>query len=268
MEYVIEDKKPSYSGPSVNELIKNFDFLSRMDQKNQIIGREEEINLLEESFYKKRMKNTLLVGPAGCGKTTIVENIAYILKNKYVFLQFDVGGSVAGTKYRGEFEQRIHNVLKQIMKYNECHEKPIVLFIDEAHSLYKAGGAEGAIDASNILKPYLSKGDITLVGATTDYEYEHTIKKDLALSRRLSPIFIKPLEKEQVLNILKKFSEESVSDIGLEYIYNSSLTIPNSCNPDISIEILDRCLARKECRGVDITSGMVNEIVNYIKKSR
>lgn len=253
---------------TVDSLLKEFDFLSRVTHASSIIGREEETNLLEEAFYKKRMKNTLLVGQAGCGKTTIVENIAYKLRNKFVFIQFDVGGSVAGTRYRGDFEQRIHTVLKKIIKYNETHERPIVLFIDEAHSLYQAGGAEGAIDASNILKPYLSKGQITIVGATTDYEYEKTIKKDLALNRRFSPIFINPLDKEQILSILKKFSEETVSDNGLEYIYNLSLTIPNSCNPDISIEILDRCMAKKSCRNIDITSRVVNDIVNYIKKSR
>jgi ATP-dependent Clp protease ATP-binding subunit ClpA len=144
---------------------------------------------------------------------------------------------------------------------------PIILFIDEIHTIIKAGDSEGAMSAANILKPYLSKLEITIIGATTNLEYEFTIKNDLAIKRRLSPIFIKNLEEETVVKILNEFSSGKLSVGLLSYIYQKSLTIKDSNNPDISIEILDRCLARKKVTGQTITKTMIDSIVRYLDES-
>lgn len=245
-----------------NLLSRNL-FLKVVDTHTKLIGRKKELELLEESLCKKRMKNTILVGSAGTGKTTIIEELSCKVKNSFRIVQFDLPMAVAGTRYRGEFEEKITNVLKKIYDFNEVATKPIILFIDEIHTLTNAGGGEGAIKAGDIVKPYLSKGEITIIGATTPEEYNKNIKMDSALSRRLSTIYIKPLKEEEIILILKKFSEDAVDEEKLKYIYERSKNIPNSNNPDISIEILDRCMARSKCRNKNISNKMIDEIVEY-----
>lgn len=128
--------------------------------------------------------------------------------------------------------------------------------------IYKAGITESdQIDASNILKPYLSRGDITIIGATTPKEYKETIAKDRALSRRLSPIWIKELDKPYVIEIINEFSKGRIKDDILDHIYERSKEIANMANPDISIEICDRCIARNKCTKKEITNEMVDDIV-------
>lgn len=247
----------------IKNIIKSVDCISVVKRHTKLIGRKEELELLEESLYKKRMRNSVIVGAAGVGKTAIIEELSHRVKDKFRILQFDIPSTIAGTKYRGEFEEKLTKVLRQIIKFNEKAEKPIILFVDEIHTIANAGGAEGAVSAGNIFKPYLSNGEITIIGATTLNEYNKYIKKDNALSRRLPAIYVKPLKDEEVLKVLSSFSEGTVSEEGLKYIFEKSRNIPEAQNPDISIEILDRCMARSQCRSEDISNKMIDEIVEY-----
>ena len=247
----------------IKNIIKSVDCISVVKRHTKLIGRKEELELLEESLYKKRMRNSVIVGAAGVGKTAIIEELSHRVKDKFRILQFDIPSTIAGTKYRGEFEEKLTKVLRQIIKFNEKAEKPIILFVDEIHTIANAGGAEGAVSAGNIFKPYLSNGEITIIGATTLNEYNKYIKKDNALSRRLPAIYVKPLKDEEVLKVLSSFSEGTVSEEGLKYIFEKSRNIPEAQNPDISIEILDRCMARSQCRNEDISNKMIDEIVEY-----
>lgn len=247
----------------------NYSFAKEIKGKPGLIGRRNEIQMLKESLFKTRMKNTILIGQAGCGKTAIIEQFVYEMKHHYTFHYFNVGGCVAGTKYRGEFEERLVNFLEEIKKFNSKaeNEKKIILFIDEIHTIYKAGGAEGAIDASNIFKPYLSQGDVIIIGATTPEEYEKTIKVDKALSRRLAPIYIDNLDDEMNLKILKNFAKDykEITEDIINYIFEKSKEL-NGTNPDISIEILDRCIGKLRLTGEIINKKVINEIVKYMKR--
>lgn len=265
----------SYSDSQSNQGITNEEFyemeykaikkahscVKEVKRHTKLVGRQKELQLLEESLYKKRMKNSVIVGAAGVGKTAIIEELAHKIKDKFRVLQLDLPSTVAGTRYRGEFEEKLTKILQSISEFNTNADKPIILFIDEIHTLARAGGAEGAIDAGNIVKPYLSNGEITIIGATTLEEYNHHIKCDSALSRRLSAIYVRPLEDAEIIKILKEFSGNTVSEQGLEYIYKKSKQIPSSQNPDVSIEILDRCMARSQCRNQDISNEMIDDIV-------
>lgn len=260
---IIDDEK---SKELLKMLLNGLNFVSQIKKHTKLVGRKEELSLLEESLYKKRMRNSVVVGEAGVGKTAIIEELAHKIKDKFYVLRMDVPSAVAGTKYRGEFEDKVNNALKKIAKFNEKSSKKVILFIDEIHTIAKAGGAEGAIDMGNIIKPYLSNGEITIIGATTLKEYNETIKKDSALSRRLPAIYIKPLNDEEILKVLESFCKGSINKDGLKYIYEKSRNIPNAQNPDISIEILDRCMARSECRKEDVSNKMIDDIVNYFLK--
>ena len=166
----------------------------KVDEFDEVIGRDKEINHVIEVLLRKKKSNPLLIGPAGVGKTAIVEELARRIKNKEVpipllnkkIIDLPMGDLVSGTKYRGEFEERLTKIIKEVIK-----NKNIILFIDEVHTMVNAGGAEGAINAGDILKPYLARGDLKVIGATTTEEYEKFIAKDKALERRFETILIK-----------------------------------------------------------------------------
>lgn len=242
-----------------------YDFVRDVQKINGLVGRRDELALLKESMYKKRMKNTILVGDAGCGKTAILEQFAYDMDRLYKLVELDIASCVAGTTLRGQFEEKLINFLNDVVEQDSQCQTKTIIFIDEIHTLYTAGGSEGAIDASNILKSYLSKGQITIIGATTKDEFEKTIAKDKAFSRRLSPIFIKNLDDKTNLMILKKFNEGCLSDDIVEFIYEKSKTLGRT-NPDVAIEILDRCMAKKKYTGDKITLAAVNKIIGYMKE--
>ena len=166
---------------------------AKKSKLDPVIGREKEINRLIEILCRRCKNNPILIGEAGVGKTAIVEqlsnliatsNVPPVLENKKI-ISIDMATLVSGTKYRGEFEERMQKVIKEVEE-----DENIILFIDEIHTLVGAGGAEGAIDASNILKPALARGKIKCIGATTTEEYKKQIEPDKALSRRFQPIRI------------------------------------------------------------------------------
>ena len=169
-----------------------------------LIGRQRELNMLIRTLKRRNKPNAILIGEPGIGKTSIVEELAILIsKNKieglenYKVYELDMPGVVGGTKYRGEFEEKLKKIFKKVKE-----DKKAIIFIDEIHNIVKAGGAEGAIDASNIIKPYLSRNEICIIGATTINEYYSSIDKDKALSRRFNVIKLEPSSKEETLDIL------------------------------------------------------------------
>ena len=171
-----------------------------------VIGRQQEIERLVQILCRRTKNNPVLLGEAGVGKTAIVEGLAQRIIDKNVpdllhdrrVVVLDLAMMVAGTKYRGQFEERIKAVMNEVRR-----AKNVILFIDELHTIVGAGGAEGAIDASNVLKPALSRGEIQCIGATTFDEYRKYIEKDSALERRFQSVAVEPPSSEQTIEILK-----------------------------------------------------------------
>ena len=219
-----------------------------------VVGRDKELNQIIEVLLRKKKSNPILIGKAGVGKTAIIEELArritlkqvpYPLLNKKI-IELPMGDLVSGTKYRGEFEERLTKIIKEVIK-----NKDIILFIDEVHSMVNAGGAEGAINASDILKPYLARGDIKVIGATTTEEYEKFIAKDKALERRFEVVMINEPTLEETKEILLgiKSSYEihhkiTITDENIKDIVNLSYRyLHEKKNPDKSIDLLDSVCA-------------------------
>ncbi len=228
-------------GINLNNKVKN--------QTYNITGREKELNELIEALCKKDKSNAILIGEAGVGKTAIVEALAKkinnndvpeYLKNKQI-IELTMSSIVSGTRYRGEFEEKIEKIISEF----ESNED-LILFIDEIHTMVGAGGAEGAIDASNILKPYLARNKIKCIGATTVNEYNKTISKDKALNRRFQIIKVNEPTKEETLNILKntkkyyeKYHNVKINNKDLKFIIEITDKDKTKKNPDKSLELLD-----------------------------
>lgn len=230
-----------------------------------VVGRDEEIKRVLEILCRRTKNNPILIGEAGVGKTAIVEeisrlivsgNVAGNLINKKIIC-LDMASAVAGTKYRGEFEERMKKIIKELDE-----DSDIILFIDEIHTLVGAGGAEGAIDASNILKPALARGKIRCIGATTISEYKKYIEKDSALDRRFQKVLIEEPNLEKTFNILLKLkpiyekfhSVEISKDILKKIISLSDKYIYDRYQPDKSIDIMDEV-----CSKVSIVSNTSND---------
>lgn len=226
----------------------------KVDEFDEVIGRNKEINEVIEVLLRKKKSNPLLIGPAGVGKTAIIEELARRIKNKDVpypllnkkIIDLPMGDLVSGTKYRGEFEERLTKIIKEVIK-----NKDIILFIDEVHTMVNAGGAEGAINASDILKPYLARGELKVIGATTTEEYERFIAKDKALERRFETILVKEPSLEETKEILLglkasyenhhniKITDQNIDDIvslANKYLFKKK-------NPDKAIDLLDSVCA-------------------------
>ena len=201
-----QETKRASKTPTVDALGINLTEAARADKLDPVIGREKEIERVIQILGRKTKNNPALIGEPGVGKTAIAEGLAHrivagdvpdILLNKRV-LTLDIGSLVAGTKYRGEFEERLKKIIEELRNTNDA-----ILFIDELHTLVGAGAAEGAIDAANILKPPLSRGELQCIGATTLDEYRKYIEKDAALERRFQPVMVEEPTLEQTIEILK-----------------------------------------------------------------
>ncbi len=247
-----------------------------------VTGRDNEIKRVLEILSRRTKNNPLLIGEAGVGKTAIVEELARMmvngdvpmsLKNKRI-ISLDMATSVAGTKYRGEFEERMHKILKEIEENDD-----IILFIDEVHTLVGAGGAEGAIDASNIFKPALARGKLRCIGATTTEEYKKYIEKDSALERRFQKVIIEAPSKETTKDILINLKDiyESYHNVTIEnsiidlIIKLSEKYIYNRNQPDKSIDILDEVCAKtslKESKNMCLYKAYNKELKNIIQNKK
>ncbi len=241
--------------------------------------RDKEVNRVIEILSRRRKNNPLLIGIPGVGKTAIVEEVARrivtndvprFLKNKIIF-SLSLSSIVAGTKYRGEFEERFNKIINEVID-----NKNIILFIDEFHTLINCGGAEGAIDASNILKPYLARGDFRIIGATTIKEYNNSIYRDKALDRRFQKVSIKEPSNKDTLVILKglkdiysKYHNVYISDSLLNYLIDlSSRYFRTSCNPDKAIDLLDEACTKASLKESIIDKelrSLNEELKNVIK---
>ena len=237
-----------------NSLITDYGINLTEKAKNNliepVIGREKEIDNIIEILLRKNKCNPILIGEAGVGKTAIVESLAERIVKSNVpkrllnrkIISISMASLVAGTKYRGEFEEKLLSIIKEVEKNNN-----IILFIDEIHTLVGAGGAEGAIDASNILKPALSRGNISIIGATTKEEYRKYIEDDKALSRRFQKVLIEEPNEDKLLEILKrvkplyeKHHNVIINNSILKNIINiSKKYINDRKEPDRSIDLLD-----------------------------
>lgn len=229
--------------------------LAKEKKLDPVIGREKEIDKVVEILLRRKKNNPILIGPAGVGKTAIVEGIANLmvsdkcpsfLKDKKI-ISLNIFSLVSGTKYRGEFEEKMKTLIK------ELEDNPdIILFIDEIHTMVGAGGAEGAIDASNIFKPALARGGVRIIGATTEDEYKKYIEPDLALARRFQSVIVKEPDTKSVIKILTEIKPlyEKYHNIKIdnslikEIVYLSDRYLTNRFEPDKSIDILDEVCAK------------------------
>jgi len=236
----------------VNELGINLG-LKSPDEK--ILLREQEILDIMQILLRKNKSNPLLIGKSGVGKTAVVEELARRMKNGRVpaklkdkeIIQINTSNLIAGTKYRGEFEERVNNLIKEVI-----NNKNIILFIDEIHNIVKTGASDGSIDAANILKPYLARGELSIIGATTTDEYNEYIKKDAALTRRFSSVMINEPTLKDMEYILFKIKTNFEKHYALKIPKKTTLSLikicdeylPNQSNPDKCIEVLDTACSK------------------------
>ena len=270
LESIYKELKKGFN-PIFNTLNKYGYDISNND--TLLIGRDNELNDIVEVLLRKNKNNPLLVGDAGVGKTAIIEALANKINNGdyekfkgYKIFNLDMSLMLAGSKYRGDFEERLNGVIKEVIE-----NKKIILFIDEIHTIMNAGGSEGAIDAANILKPYLCKGDLKIIGATTLDEYEKYFVKDKALLRRFDKITINEPNIDMVKNILykvkdnyKKYHGVSISKNNLDLILDySNKYILDKKNPDKVLDVLDSVCSLVKNRGkIKITKSDIEDIIS------
>ncbi len=248
-------KDSSASTPTLNSFSRDLTKLAREGKLDPVIGRESEIQRVVQILSRRTKNNPCLIGEPGVGKTAVVEGLAQMIVGGNVpetiadkrVMTLDLSGMVAGSKYRGEFEERIKKVISEVTE-----DGNVLLFLDEIHTIIGAGGAEGAIDASNILKPSLARGELQLIGATTREEYRKYIEKDAALERRFQPVVVEEPNEEQSIAILKglrpKYEEHhkvTITDDALvAAVRLSARYINDRFLPDKAIDLIDEAASK------------------------
>ena len=248
-------RKNAEGTPSLDQFSRDLTELARDGKLDPVVGREAEIDRVIQILSRRSKNNPCLIGEPGVGKTAIVEGIAERIMGGMVpdtvlgkrVVSLDLSGIVAGSKYRGEFEERIKKVLAEVAKAGN-----VLLFIDEIHTIIGAGGAEGAIDASNILKPALARGEVQVIGATTIEEYRKYIEKDAALERRFQPVVVEEPTEEEAISILKGLRSQyeshhhvTITDEAVEAAVRlSARYINDRFLPDKAIDLMDEAAAK------------------------
>ena len=245
----------------------------------KLTGRENELNEIIEVLSRKNKNNPILIGKAGVGKTAIIEELAHkinikdVPSNLYnkIIISVNMSELISGTRYRGEFEEKLNNLIKEFESNNN-----LILFIDEIHTIIGAGGAEGAIDASNILKPYLARNKIKCIGATTIEEYNNIFMKDKALNRRFFKIEIKEPNIKETINILnnskkyyEKFHNVHINKNQIKKIVNySNKYIKDKYEPDKSLDILDKICTKAKLLNQKKNNLNVNNLLLTLEKEK
>ena len=251
-----KNKSKASATPTLDQFSRDMTVDARMGNLDPVIGREKWIERVLQILSRRMKNNPCMVGEPGVGKTAVAEGIAYLIAAGDVpdtvrdkrLLSLDLSSMVAGSKYRGEFEERIKKVIAEVKNAGN-----VILFVDELHTIIGAGGAEGAIDASNILKPSLSRGEIQMIGATTRAEYRKYIEKDAALERRFQPVYVEEPTNEETVEILKglrsayeEHHHVEISDQALEAAVSLSVRyISDRFLPDKAIDLMDEACSRK-----------------------
>jgi ATP-dependent Clp protease ATP-binding subunit ClpC len=254
---------------SLTEFSRDLTEAAMNDALDPLIGRSMEIERMIQILCRRTKNNPVLIGEPGVGKTAIVEGLAQRLVSDRVppqlldkkILALDISLIVAGTKYRGQFEERLKTIMKELVE-----NRNLIVFIDELHTLVGAGSAEGSLDAANILKPALARGEIQCIGSTTPYEYRRSIEKDRSLERRFQAIKVSPPTEQESIAILQGIKERYESFHGLRYtdeaieaaVYLSNRYVPERFLPDKAIDLIDEAGARVKLGTTAISEEMIN----------
>jgi ATP-dependent Clp protease ATP-binding subunit ClpB len=274
----ITDPNPEDKYQALEKFSRDLTDLARRGKVDPVIGRDEEIRRIVQVLSRRTKNNPVLIGEPGVGKTAIIEGLAQrivagdvseTLKNRRL-VALDMGALIAGAKYRGEFEDRLKAVLKEV----ESAEGEIILFIDELHTVVGAGAAEGAVDASNMLKPALARGTLRCVGATTLNEYRKYIEKDAALERRFQPVLVKEPTVEDTISILRGLKEKYEVHHGVR-IKDSAIVAASTLSeryisdrflPDKAIDLIDECASKLRIE-IDSMPAEIDEIQRKITQA-
>ncbi len=278
----LEAEASAQATPHMAEYSRDLTVIAAQGGFDPLIGREQEVDRMIQILSRRTKNNPLLLGEAGVGKTAIVEGLAtrivegsvpMLLADRRI-LALDLSLLVAGTKYRGQFEERLKGLLKELQEHSE-----IIIFIDEIHSLIGTGSAEGSLDAANIIKPALSRGEITCIGATTVREYRKYVEKDRALSRRFQAVSIRQPTEDETVTILEGVQIRYEEFHGVRYssdaiqaaVIHAGRYITDRAFPDKAIDVLDEAGARVKLRQVSSTSSLrrvqyeIREVVSKMK---